>query len=190
MISINCRASTTSRNQKTGPGTPTYWRKRFPQGSAHSMRWCSPTTTRGRCGRPGRPVVPDPKKTDLSVYTGATVLMPDILETERAIGRRFDDENDLRGTAAALRADHRLGTMLITRPLRPRSRRSSKTKSNGVFGRHRPAAWRTRSIVRVVLSPGDKRKDHDPGLTCQARGQHEFCPLNTTRPEAEWTRST
>ena len=65
--------------------------------------------------RAGRPVVVDPKKADLTVYAGASVLTPNVLEAERLIGRRFQGEDDLKRIAQALRNEYRLDAMLITR---------------------------------------------------------------------------
>jgi len=63
----------------------------------------------------GKPVVVDPKKPDLTVYRGASVLTPNVLETERALGRCLDDDEDFETVACQLRQQLQLDTMLITR---------------------------------------------------------------------------
>jgi D-beta-D-heptose 7-phosphate kinase / D-beta-D-heptose 1-phosphate adenosyltransferase len=67
------------------------------------------------CRRLGVPCLVDPKKRDFSVYAGATLLTPNLQETERAVGRSLDCEAAI--TAAALDLRERLGldAMLVTR---------------------------------------------------------------------------
>ena len=65
--------------------------------------------------RQGKPVVVDPKKADLRVYQGATILTPNALETERAVGRKLGNEDEVNLIAQELRDTCRVETMLVTR---------------------------------------------------------------------------
>jgi D-beta-D-heptose 7-phosphate kinase/D-beta-D-heptose 1-phosphate adenosyltransferase len=65
--------------------------------------------------RQGKPVIVDPKKTDFLVYKGATILTPNVYETERALGRPLVSDGEIVAVATQLRADCALGVMLVTR---------------------------------------------------------------------------
>ncbi len=67
------------------------------------------------CLKAGIPCIADPKRSDFQVYAGATILCPNVLETERATGRRLWNRDDISATAEKLRADLELQYMLITR---------------------------------------------------------------------------
>ncbi len=69
----------------------------------------------GACRQASVPCLVDPKKHDFSVYAGATLLTPNLLETERAVGHPLADEAAV--TAAAIELRDRLGldAMLVTR---------------------------------------------------------------------------
>ena len=90
----------------------------------------------------GRPTVVDPKKADLSVYSGCTILTPNTLEAERAAGRRLLDDADVAATARDIRRQYSLGTMLITRG----SQGMTGADERGVF--HVPA--RVREVADVT----------------------------------------
>lgn len=78
----------------------------------------TPTVVRAvidRCRTLGRPCVIDPKKTDFSVYAGATVLTPNLLEAERALGRSISGDDEAARAADDLRTALSLDAMLITR---------------------------------------------------------------------------
>ncbi len=68
-----------------------------------------------RCKRVGVPCVVDPKKPDFAVYRGATVVTPNLLEAERAVGRKLADDGAAAEAAVALRLALDLDGMLITR---------------------------------------------------------------------------
>ena len=63
----------------------------------------------------GKPIVVDPKKTDLGVYAGCTVLTPNALEAERAAGRPLSTDAEVESFARDFRERCRLATMLVTR---------------------------------------------------------------------------
>jgi D-beta-D-heptose 7-phosphate kinase/D-beta-D-heptose 1-phosphate adenosyltransferase len=65
--------------------------------------------------RQRKPVIVDPKKADFSVYKGASVLAPNLLETERALGRPLQVDGEIAEAAATLRADCAIDAILITR---------------------------------------------------------------------------
>ncbi|MDR3622640.1 MAG: D-glycero-beta-D-manno-heptose 1-phosphate adenylyltransferase [Paludisphaera borealis] len=69
----------------------------------------------GRCRRRGVPCVVDPKKADFSVYAEATVVTPNLMEAERAIGRALPDDETVGRAADQLRDRLRTDAMLITR---------------------------------------------------------------------------
>ena len=56
------------------------------------------------CLKAGIPCIADPKRSDFQVYAGATILCPNVLETERATGRRLWNRDDISATAEKLRA--------------------------------------------------------------------------------------
>jgi D-beta-D-heptose 7-phosphate kinase/D-beta-D-heptose 1-phosphate adenosyltransferase len=60
------------------------------------------------------PCVIDPKKVDLSTYTGATILTPNIHEVERALGCSLDRQSAVASAAVELRKRLELDYMLIT----------------------------------------------------------------------------
>ena len=61
------------------------------------------------------PCIVDPKKTDFSAYAGATVLTPNLHETERALGRQLSSEAEIKEAATRFREELNLDHMLITR---------------------------------------------------------------------------
>ena len=67
------------------------------------------------CRSNGIPCVVDPKKGDFTVFRGATLLTPNILEAGRALGRPLDDEEMLTSAAVEARAELELEHLLITR---------------------------------------------------------------------------
>jgi D-beta-D-heptose 7-phosphate kinase / D-beta-D-heptose 1-phosphate adenosyltransferase len=69
----------------------------------------------GRCRKHGIPCVVDPKKSDFSVYAGATVVTPNLLEAERAIGHALADDEAVGKAADQLRNQLKTDAMLITR---------------------------------------------------------------------------
>ncbi|MEO8411402.1 MAG: PfkB family carbohydrate kinase, partial [Propionivibrio sp.] len=62
----------------------------------------------------GKLVLVDPKSDDYSIYAGATVLTPNRAEMRGIVGR-WKDEAELERKANALRADHDLEALLVTR---------------------------------------------------------------------------
>ncbi len=62
-----------------------------------------------------RPTVVDPKKSDMAIYAGCTILTPNMNEAERAVGRSFRSDADVEVAACELRLNARSGTLLITR---------------------------------------------------------------------------
>jgi D-beta-D-heptose 7-phosphate kinase/D-beta-D-heptose 1-phosphate adenosyltransferase len=68
-----------------------------------------------RCRELGRPCVIDPKKADFTAYKGATVLTPNLLEAERALGRPISGDDAAARAADDLRTSLGLDAMLITR---------------------------------------------------------------------------
>jgi D-beta-D-heptose 7-phosphate kinase/D-beta-D-heptose 1-phosphate adenosyltransferase len=69
----------------------------------------------GRCRRRGVPCIVDPKKADFSVYAEATVVTPNLMEAERAIGRALPDDEAVGRAADQLRDRLKTDAMLITR---------------------------------------------------------------------------
>ena len=67
------------------------------------------------CRRVGVPCLVDPKKADFSLYANATVLTPNVMEAERALGRPLATQKAVEQAAAELRARLRLDAMLVTR---------------------------------------------------------------------------
>ena len=64
--------------------------------------------------RHGKPVLVDPKGADYSRYAGATVITPNRAELAQVIGA-WSNEAQLQERAQALRVQHRLGGLLLTR---------------------------------------------------------------------------
>jgi rfaE bifunctional protein kinase chain/domain len=62
----------------------------------------------------GKPVLIDPKGTDYSRYAGATVITPNRAELAQVIGT-WNSEAQLHERAQALRREHRLDALLLTR---------------------------------------------------------------------------
>lgn len=62
----------------------------------------------------GKPVLVDPKGSDYSRYTGATVITPNRAELAQVVGHS-SDEGDLRRRAELLRAELKLDALLLTR---------------------------------------------------------------------------
>lgn len=62
----------------------------------------------------GKPVLVDPKGSDYSRYAGSTVITPNRAELAQVIGR-WNREDDLQRKAQALRVEHRLQGLLLTR---------------------------------------------------------------------------
>ena len=69
----------------------------------------------GRCRAAKIPCVVDPKKTDLQVYRGATILCPNLQEAERGLKSALADDDAVAAAARQLRDDLSLDFMLITR---------------------------------------------------------------------------
>lgn len=67
------------------------------------------------CRSAGVPCLVDPKKLDFSVYGGATLLAPNLLETERAVGAPLTTDDAVRRAACELRKQLALDYMLVTR---------------------------------------------------------------------------
>jgi len=57
----------------------------------------------------------DPKKSDLTLYRGATLLTPNSVEAERAVGRPLHTDEEFAAVAATLREQLDLEALLITR---------------------------------------------------------------------------
>jgi D-beta-D-heptose 7-phosphate kinase/D-beta-D-heptose 1-phosphate adenosyltransferase len=68
-----------------------------------------------RCRQRGIPCVVDPKKTDFRVYARATVVTPNLMEAERAVGRSLPGDAVVAEAAIELRERLELDAMLITR---------------------------------------------------------------------------
>ncbi len=68
-----------------------------------------------RCGERRVPCVVDPKKIDFSVYSGATIITPNLLEAERAVGRSLASDDEAGRAADQLRGELKTNSMLITR---------------------------------------------------------------------------
>jgi D-glycero-beta-D-manno-heptose-7-phosphate kinase len=62
----------------------------------------------------GKPVLIDPKGSDYSRYAGATVITPNRAELAQVIGA-WSSEAQLAERVQALRAEHKLGALLLTR---------------------------------------------------------------------------
>jgi rfaE bifunctional protein kinase chain/domain len=62
----------------------------------------------------GKPVLIDPKGSDYSRYSGATVITPNRAELQQAVGG-WRDEDELRTKAQNLRRQLQLGALLLTR---------------------------------------------------------------------------
>lgn len=69
----------------------------------------------GEARRQGKPVIVDPKKADFQAYRGASVLTPNVLEAERALGRLLPTDDAIEQAAAEVRRACTLETMLVTR---------------------------------------------------------------------------
>jgi D-beta-D-heptose 7-phosphate kinase/D-beta-D-heptose 1-phosphate adenosyltransferase len=69
----------------------------------------------GACRQASIPCLVDPKKHDFAVYSGATLLTPNLLETERAVGHPLNGEAAVTEAAVALRERLGLDAMLVTR---------------------------------------------------------------------------
>jgi len=69
----------------------------------------------GRCRKLGVPCIVDPKKADFSVYAEATVVTPNLMEAERAIGRALTNDETVGRAADQLRDRLKTDAMLITR---------------------------------------------------------------------------
>jgi D-beta-D-heptose 7-phosphate kinase/D-beta-D-heptose 1-phosphate adenosyltransferase len=69
----------------------------------------------GRCRRRGVPCIVDPKKADFSAYAEATVVTPNLMEAERAMGRPLPDDEAVGEAADQLRGRLKTDAMLITR---------------------------------------------------------------------------
>ncbi|HKI42165.1 MAG TPA: D-glycero-beta-D-manno-heptose 1-phosphate adenylyltransferase [Mycobacterium sp.] len=68
-----------------------------------------------RCRRQGIPCLVDPKKANFAVYVGATVVTPNLMEAERAVGRPLVGNEAVGCAADELRSNLDLDAMLITR---------------------------------------------------------------------------
>lgn len=62
----------------------------------------------------GKPVLVDPKGSDYSRYAGATVVTPNRAELMQVVGT-WNSEADLESRAQALRRQHQLGAVMLTR---------------------------------------------------------------------------
>ena len=67
------------------------------------------------CRRQHIPCLVDPKKLDFSVYARATLLTPNLLETERAVGRPLPSVEQITAAARDLRRQLELDYMVVTR---------------------------------------------------------------------------
>ncbi|HVX58996.1 MAG TPA: bifunctional heptose 7-phosphate kinase/heptose 1-phosphate adenyltransferase [Pirellulales bacterium] len=67
------------------------------------------------CRQAGVPCLVDGKKQDFSSYARATLLAPNLLEVERAVGRPIRSEQELAAIAAKLRERLALDYMVVTR---------------------------------------------------------------------------
>jgi len=68
-----------------------------------------------RCRRRGVPCVVDPKKVDFSVYSGATIVTPNLPEAERAVGRPLVGDEMTGAAARQLLEELKTDSLLITR---------------------------------------------------------------------------
>ena len=96
----------------------------------------------GRCAELGVPCVVDPKKVDFSIFSGATVLAPNLFEAARALGRPLATEAEIERGAEGLRVGLGLAAMLITRGP------DGMTLSTPEGNHHTPA--RTRAVADVT----------------------------------------
>ncbi len=71
--------------------------------------------TIGRCRELGIPCLVDGKKHDFTAYAGASLLAPNQMEVERAIGRRVQGDAQIAEVAAELRQQLKLDYMVVTR---------------------------------------------------------------------------
>ncbi|HEV3342687.1 MAG TPA: D-glycero-beta-D-manno-heptose 1-phosphate adenylyltransferase [Pirellulales bacterium] len=69
----------------------------------------------GRCRELGVACLVDGKKHDFSTYAGATLLAPNLMEVERAVGRRVRGDAEIAAVAAELRQRLKLDYMVVTR---------------------------------------------------------------------------
>jgi len=67
------------------------------------------------CRQRGIPCVVDPKKLDFTVYARATVVTPNLMEAERAVGRPLAGDEEVGHAADELRSTFDLEAALITR---------------------------------------------------------------------------
>ncbi len=68
-----------------------------------------------RCRRLDIPCVVDPKKTDFAVYAGATIITPNLMEAERAVGRPLTGDDETADAAGQLLEQLETDALLITR---------------------------------------------------------------------------
>jgi D-beta-D-heptose 7-phosphate kinase/D-beta-D-heptose 1-phosphate adenosyltransferase len=68
-----------------------------------------------RCRSAKIPCIVDPKKADLRVYRGATILCPNLREAERGLEFSLTGDDEIGAAARQLRSDLSLDFMLITR---------------------------------------------------------------------------
>jgi D-beta-D-heptose 7-phosphate kinase / D-beta-D-heptose 1-phosphate adenosyltransferase len=68
-----------------------------------------------RCRERGIPCVVDPKKLDFTVYAGATIVTPNLLEAGRVAGRVLPGDDAVARAATEMRVALALDAMLITR---------------------------------------------------------------------------
>jgi D-beta-D-heptose 7-phosphate kinase / D-beta-D-heptose 1-phosphate adenosyltransferase len=68
-----------------------------------------------RCRQQSIPCIVDPKKLDFTVYARATVVTPNLLEAERALGHALVGDEAVASAAEELRITFNLGAVLITR---------------------------------------------------------------------------
>lgn len=68
-----------------------------------------------RCREQHIPCVVDPKKVDFATYTHATVITPNLMEAERAVGRTLARDEMVGRAADEMRVALRVDAMLITR---------------------------------------------------------------------------
>jgi D-beta-D-heptose 7-phosphate kinase / D-beta-D-heptose 1-phosphate adenosyltransferase len=68
-----------------------------------------------RCRQRGIPCVVDPKKTEFAPYELASLVTPNLMEAERAVGRPLMGDDAVGRAAFELRSAHHLDALLITR---------------------------------------------------------------------------
>jgi D-beta-D-heptose 7-phosphate kinase/D-beta-D-heptose 1-phosphate adenosyltransferase len=66
------------------------------------------------CRKHAKPCLVDPKKTDFGAYAGATLLTPNIMEVERALGCRIKCQADVERAAQEIRNRWEVNEVLIT----------------------------------------------------------------------------